>query len=367
MSLELQKEDKLKMEKVGISTDTENPRGGSFILVEDEVVESNVNIEGVEMYPINKALEKYDWLQQYFWKLVDPNKDEFTKVTYEQKIPQGYFIRVGKGIKAKLPLQSCFYIKGIRDEQIVHNIIIAEEDSELHILNGCAAANYSNKGKHIGITEIFVKKNAFLSYTMVHDWAPTVDVRPRSAISVEEGGKFISNYITMNEVHSLHTAPTVFLNGKNSNAKLSSIIFAPEKSNLFVGGKIVLNAPGAQGHIISRVVTNGGQVTAPAELQAESDGVSGFMECSGIILKDNGRIYSQPSLNSSKNDVELSHEASIGKIGQEEISYLMSRGISEDDARSLIVHGFLDIKIKGLPKFLQEAIDLVIEQSLKGM
>ncbi|TYB30381.1 MAG: SufD family Fe-S cluster assembly protein [Candidatus Mcinerneyibacterium aminivorans] len=362
----LSKEDKEKMLNVGIKTKNKK-NTGSYILVDDDIVEVDLNLEGVELMPIKMAIEKYDWVEEYMWKLVDPEKDKYTKMAYEDDEPKGYFIRVKKGHKVTFPLQACFYIKATRKEQVVHNILIAEEDSELHIINGCASGNYVKEGYHIGITETFLKKGSFLSYTMIHDWAPGVIVRPRSAIEVGENAHYMSNYVSLKEVKSTETSPVVYINGKDGKARLNSILFAPEKTDLFVGGKIQLNAEGARGDIISRTVTNGGDITAPVELEATVEEVSGFMECNGLILEKEGRIYSSPSLNSNKQNVELAHEASVGKIGDEEIEYLMSRGISEEQARSLIVHGFLDLKIKGLPEFLQNQIDTAVNQSIKGM
>jgi len=359
-------EDKKKMLNVGVKQ-KDKEKSGSYILVDDEIVEVDLNLEGVELMPIEMALKKYDWVEDYMWKLVDPQKDEYTKKAYEDKNPKGYFIRVKKGYKVNFPLQACFYIKATRKEQVVHNILIAEEGSEIHIINGCASGNYVKEGYHIGITETFVKKDAFLSYTMIHDWAAGVTVRPRSAIEVGENGQYMSNYVSLKEVHSTETSPVVYVNGENGRARLNSILFAPDKTNLFVGGKIQLNARGARGDIISRTVTNGGDIKAPVELEATVEKASGYMECNGLILKDGGNIYSSPSLNSSIQDVELAHEASVGKIGQEEIEYLMSRGITEEQARSLIVHGFLDLKIKGLPEFLQHSIDDAVQKSVKGM
>ena len=364
--INLSDDDKKKILNVGIEPDAKE-RSGSYILVDDEVKEVDLHMDGVELMPIHIALEKYEWAKDYMWKLIDPDKDEYTKKAYNDKEPKGYFIYVKPGYKVEMPLQACFFIKATRKEQVVHNIIVVDEGSELHIINGCASGNYVNEGYHIGITEVFIKKNAFLSYTMIHDWAPGVEVRPRSAIEVGENGRYVSNYVTLREVHLTQTAPTVYINGKNGKARLHSILFAPEKTNLQVGGKIVLNAEGARGDIISRAVSDGGNIYAPAELEARTEKVSGYMECSGLILKDGGRIHSLPALNSNIQDVELAHEASVGKIGNDEIEYLMSRGISEDDARALIIHGFLDLKIKGLPQFLQNSIDIAIKQSLKGI
>lgn len=345
---------------------SETDRAGSFIIVDGKVRAFNPIQQGVEVVPLSIALEKYDWLKKYYWKAVNPEKDEFTKKVYEAP-PLGYLIRAFPGAKSKIPVQACFMLKSSNYDQLIHNIIIAEEGSELYITNGCAAANYTTEGKHLAVTEVYVKKNASLAYTMVHDWARDVMVRPRTGAVVGENGSFISNYISMKIVYSTQSAPNVFLVGKNSSAKLYSILYAPEQTHLDIGGNIYLQGEGSNGEIVSRVVSNGGEIRTPGALIGEANNIKAHMECDGLMLKDTGFIHTIPELKTTVQNVEMSHEAAIGKIAKDEVEYLMSRGIAEADAVSLIIRGFLDVKIQGLPINLQQSIDTTIDISMKGM
>jgi len=366
----MQEIDKLESEKqrilnVGYDV-SEVGRAGSFMLIDGQVKEFKIIQKGIEILPLSIAIEKYDWLKEYYWKAVNPDKDEFTKKVHEVP-PLGFFLRAFPHVKSKIPVQTCFVLKGSKYDQLVHNIIIAEEGSELYLINGCAAANYYTEGKHIAVTEMYVKKNASLTFTMIHNWAKEVVVRPRAGVLVGENSSFISNYVSMKTVHSTQMAPTVFLVGKNSFAKIYSILYAPDETHLDIGGNIYLQGEGSNGEIISRAVSDGGEIYTRGTLVGEANNIKAHMECDGLMLKEGGFIHTVPELKSSYQNVEMSHEATVGKVAKDEIEYLMSRGISEDDAISLILRGFLDVKIEGLPPILQKSIDIAINASMKGM
>lgn len=364
--LDFSTEDKVKLEQTGIELDPIN-KSGDFMMVDQSQVQSKVFDKRLTLMPLKEALKKYDYLKSYSWRLIDPNKDQYTQKAYESDDRNGYFIHLEKDAKITMPFQACFFIKALKKEQIVHNIIILEENAELHMINGCAAGDYATGGSHIGITEIYLKKNSFLSYTMIHDWSPDILVRPRSAVEVGENAQYLSNYISLKRSKSTQTYPNIIINGENGRARLNSILFSPEESNLDIGGRIILNAKGARGDIISRIVSDGGNINAPAEIEANHDFVSGYMDCSGLLMKNKGNIYSLPALNANAREVQLSHEASVGSIGQDEINYLMSKGIKEESARNLILQGFLDLKIKGIPQQLQDQMDSTISKSISAM
>jgi len=363
--LDIPEIDEQRLLDVGFDT-SEADRAGSFIIIDGQVKEFKPIQKGVEVIPLSIALEKYDWLKEYYWKAVKPEKDEFTKKVFEAP-PLGYLIRAFPEAKSKMPVQACFVLKSSKYDQLIHNIIIAEEGSELHVTNGCAAANYYTEGNHISVTEVYVKKDASLTYTMIHNWAKEVFVRPRTGALVGENANFISNYVSMKTVYSTQSSPNVFLIGKNSFAKLYSILYAPDETHLDIGGNIYLQGTGSNGEIISRAVSNGGEIYTRGALVGEAENIKAHMECDGLMLKDTGFIHTVPELKSSIQNVEMSHEAAVGKIAKDEIEYLMSRGITEADAVSLIIRGFLDVKIEGLPPNLQKSIDMAVDASMKGM
>ena len=309
--------------------------------------------------PFKEAIKKYpDIIEKYTWKLVDKDKDDITKKVYEET-QGGYFIWLKEGHKEFLPLQACFYIKSSLYEQKVHNLIILEDNAELHIINGCLSSSSSSDSTHYGITEIYVGKNSFLSYTMVHNWNETTEVRPRTGVKVNDGGKYVSNYIAFKDTKIVQSYPTVYLN-KNSFASLNSIIYAKSGSVYDLGGRAILLGENARADINSRSVCDGGTVIARADISAEADNTFGHIECSSIMLDDKGKVHTIPELRTNKKNVTLSHEAMIGKIAESEIYYLMSRGFTESEAISLIVKGFLNIKIEGLPDVINKNIEEIL-------
>jgi Fe-S cluster assembly scaffold protein SufB len=304
-------------------------------------------------------------LPEYYWQAVDKDKDEFTRAAAEN-IHGGYFIRTEKGARVEEPVQSCLYIKGQGIGQNVHNIVVVEEDSELHIITGCATSHEVSSALHLGISEFYIKKGGRLTFTMVHNWGEEVVVRPRTVGIVEEDGVFANNYILLRPVKSVQSYPAVYLNGRGGVARFNSIIVAPEGSHVNSGNKIVLNAPDTRGEIISRTITTGGEIIAPGMIEGNAVPARGHLECKGLILSD-GVIHAIPELKGTVTGVDLSHEAAVGKIAQEEIEYLMARGMDEDEATSTIVRGFLNVDIMGLPQELQESIEKTIEENEKEM
>ncbi len=361
----LTKEDIEKLLKVGVDIEEKN-RIGSFLYVDNGVYNISLKQEGVEILPIDKAIEKYNYVKEFIFKIVDKNKDAYTRLV-ARKEGSGFFIRTFPNVKTRFPIQTCFLIKKIGFSQLVHNIVVAEENSELNLINGCAAANYSDSGSHIAITEFYVKKGAKISFTMIHDWAPNVVVRPRSAALVDDDGVFISNYVSLKKVKSVQSEPVVYLVGKRAKAKLYSILLADKDSFIDIGGKIYMQGEETSGEIVSRVISDGGKIISKGSLIGIGKNIKAHMECNGIMLKDNGEIITIPELSSKNKDVEMSHEAIVGKIAKDEIEYLMSRGLKEEDAISIILRGFLNIKIEGLPEILQRSIDTAIEMAFKGM
>ena len=361
---QLDPEDRTELLMAGVDVEEEQ-RSGTFLQIDHSNVHCSSRHQGVEVLSIKNALEKYNGLPEYYWQAMDKDKDEFTRAAAE-KLHGGYFIRTAKGAKIEEPVQSCLFIKGQNVAQSVHNIVVVEEDSEVHIITGCATSHKVSSALHLGISEFYIKKGGKLTFTMVHNWGEEVSVRPRTVGIVEEGGVFVSNYILLKPVKSVQSFPTIFLNGPGAVARFNSILVAPKGSYINSGNKIVLNAPETRGEIISRAITTGGTIIAPGVIEGNAVPARGHLECKGLILND-GVIHAIPELKGTKSGVELSHEAAVGKIAQEEIEYLMARGLDEDEATSTIVRGFLNVDIMGLPGELKESIDQTIAENEKEM
>jgi len=334
-------------------------RGGTFFQKDTAVVHCGSTQEGIEVLPIREALETEDWVQDYYWKLIPVDTDKYTAAA-ELDLHNGYVIRSHPGMRSIYPVQACLYLDRDGLQQTVHNIVVAEEDSELHIITGCATSPHLSRGAHLGVSEFFIKKNATLSFTMIHNWAEDMMVRPRSAARVEEGGVFLNNYISMKPARSLQMYPVTHLMGEDAVARFYSIIVGSPDSEYDVGGRIFLHKPRTRAEIVARTISNGGRIIARGHLIGEAPEIKAHLECKGLIL-NGGVIHAIPELEGHVDGVEMSHEAAVGRIAQEEISYLMSRGLDEEAATSTIVRGFLNVDIPGLPEQLKTEIDRAID------
>lgn len=349
---------------VGVDTG-EADRGGTFLQMDQSVIHCKTSQPGVEMMGISQALRSHDWVADYLWKNISPQADDFTRHARE-KPQEGYFIHVQPGVRCERPLQSCLYIAKEGFSQNVHNLVIAEPGSDIHIITGCATAPHLQSGLHVGISEFYIKKGARVMFTMIHDWGESVMVRPRTVTRVEEGGVLISNYISLKPVGSLQMYPTTYLAGQGAVARFNSVLVAGEGSYMDVGSRIILEAPQTRAEIISRGISAGGSIIARGELHGKVAGVKAHLECKGLILKE-GLMHAVPELVGYVPGVEMSHEAAVGKIDQQEIEYLMARGLDEDEAVSTIVRGFLNVDIEGLPPNLRRKLDKAIEETQKEM
>jgi Fe-S cluster assembly scaffold protein SufB len=361
---ELPQEEQKRLIMAGLDV-TQKARAGTFFQKDTSVIHCHSAQEGIEVLPIRKALEHHDWIRDYYWKLVSVDADKYTAAA-ELNLHDGYVIRALPGSKAVYPVQACLYLDKEGLQQNVHNIIIAEEGSELHIITGCATSPHMKRGMHVGISEFFVKKNAKLSFTMIHNWAEDMHVRPRSVAMVEEGGLFLNNYVCMKPVRSLQMYPTTHLVGKDAVARYYSIIVGSPGCEYDLGGRIFLKEEGDRAEIVARAISNGAKIFARGHLIGEVPEIKAHLECKGLLL-NGGLIHAIPELEGRVDGVEMSHEAAVGKIAQEEISYLMSRGLSEQEATSTIVRGFLSVDIPGLPPQLKAEIDRAVEESDKDV
>ena len=361
----LDEESKRTLLQVGV-VPSEEGRSGSLLVLDNAVSHSSLKDKNVELMSIRKALEKYDWLKEYSWKLVAVDTDKYTAKTYLGDA-DGYFIRVPAGKKSSLPVQTCLLLGSDKAFQTVHNIVIVEEGATLDIITGCTAKKGVEEGLHLGISEMYVKKGATLNFTMIHNWAEQIGVRPRTVIQVEEGGTYVSNYICLKPVRSVQTYPTVRLEGEGAVTRLNTIAIAHSGSELDLGSRAVFNAPGTKAELISRTITIGGRIIARGEMIGNAKGSKGHLECKGLVLTDKGSQLAIPILEANVDDVELTHEAAVGKIAKDQVEYLMARGLTEDEAVGMIVRGFLDVGIRGIPQELRNDIENTITQTAFGM
>jgi len=339
-------------------------RAGSYLQVDSSILMESSFHEGVEVLPIFKALELYDWISDYYWKALDVDMDKFTAIT-ELKCSGGVFIRVKSGVKVELPVQACFYLKSSGLSQNVHNIVIVEEGAELNILTGCASPRIS-EALHIGVSEFYVKRGGKLTYTMIHSWSESVDVRPRTGVLLEDDASFTSVYVNVNPARTIQMMPIVHLNGESSRSSLVSIVVASDSSVIDVGGEAHLNGSGSKAEIISKVIAkDDANVVSRGVIVGKGCNCRGHLECRGMLLSSKAVIRAIPQLDARNASAILSHEAAIGRFSEDEIYYLMSRGFSEEEAVSIIVRGFMDIGPVNLPPLLSRYVGWILDNVSK--
>ena len=344
-------------------------RSGTFYHVDQSTVYSKVNelFQGkIELMDTKTALKKYSWLEEYMWKLVDENKDEYTRKVAENW-SGGYFMRIMPGAEITFPLQSCLLITKNNLEQRVHNIIIAEEDSKSHIITSCVQHSSVPDATHLGVSEIYVKKGATLNFTMIHQWSENTLVRPRSAAELGDRAKFVSNYVCMRPVRDVQMYPAAFCNGTESTVSFNSILYGHTNSLLDIGSKAVLTGKGSKAEMVSRAIAReGSKMIIRGLIEGGNADCKGHLECRGLLIDDEAFLQSIPELIAKKKGVEITHEAAVGKISEREITYLMTRKLSRDEAVSLIIRGFMDVGIMGLPDTLNAEIKRIVEASAEA-
>jgi Fe-S cluster assembly scaffold protein SufB len=365
---QIEQDDAAELAHVGVDVRGGNARSGTFIQRNLLPLCIYVYNEGLEMLPIAEALKKYDWLKDYYWKTVPPDLDEVTAKCMEQsEEPQGFFIRLKKGTKLKAPAQAGLYMSHGDVSQIIHNIVILEEDTELNLITGCLTKLNVKNGIHYAVSEYYLGKNAKLTNTMVHNWGPEVVVRPRSGTIIEEGGTFVSNYVSLRPAKSIDTNPQTWLNGKGASVKYLTVILGSEGATVDTGGSVYLNAEDTSAELAHRGVCTGGRMHQRGLLIGQAR-CRAHIDCAGMILdaREEGFIESTPGLKGLHPEARMSHEASIGKIAPEQVEYLMSRGMEEREAISMIIRGFLDADIEGLGPELDARIAEIAELAGHG-
>lgn len=351
----------------------EKERSGSYVQMDHSVVYKKLSklYEGkVELMSTNEAIEKYDWLEEYFWRIVQPDTDKYT-AQVALNPTHGYFIRILPGQKLDYPLQTCLMIAEGYISQNVHNIVIVEEGAELHIITGCTLSKSDAVGIHLGISEFYIKKGGKLFFTMIHNWAENFYVRPRTAVVVEEDGVYVNNYALLKPVKSIQSSPVVYLKGDRASARFNTVIYGLKDSYIDLGSKIIFEGKDTKGESLARTIADHKSVIySRGDLIAKTrEYCMGRLDCRGIIFSNDASIYAIPQLIShGANVADLSHEASIGPISEEQVEYLMARGMTRDEATSLITSGFLNLDIPFLPalidKHIKEVIELTSKESL---
>lgn len=349
-------------DRIGIPEAEKNFLAGVSAQYESEVVYESINREltkqGVVFCDMDTGLKKYpEIVKEYFGTLIPPHDNKFAALN-SAVWSGGSFVYVPKGVHVKLPLQAYFRINAERFGQFERTLIIAEEGSYVHYIEGCTAPVYTTQSLHSAVVEIFVKKNARVRYTTVQNWSHNVYNLVTKRARAEENA--VMEWIDCN-LGSVLTMkyPSVYLVGVGARGEVLSIAYAGHKQHQDAGAKMFHFAPNTSSRIVSKSISKDGGRTSYRGLVQVFPGAknsSVYVSCDALILDETSRSDTYPTMRVKENDVEIQHEATVEKLGEEKLFYLMSRGIKRADAEGLLVNGFIDPITKEIP--LEYSIEL---------
>jgi len=321
--------------------------------------------EGLIVMDTDDAIRRHPWVEKFAYRIVPINLDKYTAWCSANSIG-GVFVWVKEDVVVDWPVQACFYLGANRLAQLPHNLIVAEPGSKVHLISGCVMHPGCEIALHGCITEIYIGKGAEVTWTMIHNFKPKFQVRPKIGVIVEESATYRENYILTGAADSVQLYPTAILRGKGARASIRALMFGRARSDVDVGAAIIFTGENTRGEIISRtVVTDEANVRLRGTLKSFKSNTKGHMECRALLLSDKAEAHAYPTLRSTVSGAELTHEAAVGKIAEEQLLYLMSRGLSKEEATSMIARGFLDTDIPGLPRVLQGEISRLVSMTAK--
>ncbi len=306
---------------------------------------------GLEVLPMSEALRRYDWLQDYAFKLM-PYKENKYVAYHTAYWSGGAFIRVKKGVKVKIPVHAYFLITEGALAQADHAFVLAEEDSEVTFIEGCTAPPLARFSAHMGATEIYVKKGAKVRGIVLQNWPHYVHTRPFTHALVEEEGELHVVTAVLGNGASAGRYELIDVVGKGGKAVVESITFTKKEEVLGDYIHINLKAPDTSGLIITKGVTRDhGQNTSATVIKADKNAKNarGHIECAGLLLTPGGKHETYPVLSSELGSVHLDHEAYVGRISEEALEYMKSRGFTEEAAVTLLLRGYIQPILKHIP------------------
>ncbi|MCC3350134.1 Fe-S cluster assembly protein SufB [Ruminococcus albus] len=361
-------------EKLGIPQAERESLAGVGAQYDSELVYHNVRKEvaesGVVYTDLESAMhdERYaEMIRTHFMKLVPPTDHKFAAL-HGAVWSGGSFVYVPKGVRLEIPLQSYFRLNAKGAGQFEHTLIILEEDSYLHFIEGCSAPKYYEAGLHAGCVELYVGKNATLRYSTIENWSKNMYNLNTKRALVDEGGKieWVSGSFGS---HVSHLYPMSILNGRGARAEFTGITFAGEGQNLDTGAKIVHNAPDTSSYMNTKSISKSGGIStfrSAVTVNEKAAGSKSAVSCESLMLDRISRSDTIPVMDIRTDKADVGHEAKIGRISDETVFYLMSRGLSEEEAKAMIVRGFADNVSKELP--LEYAVEMnnLIGLEMKG-
>ncbi len=360
-------------ERLGIPEAERTSLAGVGAQYDSELVYHNVKEEvsakGVIYAGIEDSLRGpyADMIKSHFMKLVPPSDHKFAAL-HGAVWSGGSFVYVPPGVSVEIPLQSYFRLNAPGAGQFEHTLIIVDEGADLHFIEGCSAPKYNIANLHAGCVELFVGKNARLRYSTIENWSKNMyNLNTKRAI-VEDGGRmeWVSGSFGS---HTSYLYPMTILKGDNSSMEFTGITFAGKRQNLDTGMKVIHTGKNTKSVINTRSISKDGGIStyrSSVLINKTARKAKSTVSCQSLMIDDISQSDTIPAMDVRTNDADVGHEARIGRISDDAVFYLMSRGISEDEARALIVSGFADNVSKELP--LEYAVEMnnLIRIEMKG-
>lgn len=323
---------------------------------------------GIIFEDTDTALKKYpDLFKRYFGTIIPSHDNKFAALN-TAVWSGGTFIYVPKGLKVEIPLQAYFRINAQNMGQFERTLIIADEGSEVHYVEGCTAPTYSEDSLHSAVVEIIVKKDARVRYTTIQNWSNNVyNLVTKRAVAYQDA---IMEWVDCNLGSKLTMKyPSVYLVQSGAHGEVLSIAMAGEGQHQDAGAKMIHSAKNTSSVITSKSICFDGGRTSYRGLVKIHDGAENSKSqviCDALILDDKSRTDTYPYNEIDEKKVSLGHEASVSKVSEEQLFYLMSRGLSEEEAKAMIVSGFIEPIAKELPMEYAVELNALIEMSMEG-
>ncbi len=359
-------------DKLGIPEAEKKFLGGVGAQYDSEVVYHNIREDlgklGVVFLATDQALKEYPELfKEYFGTIVPPGDNRYAALN-SAAWSGGSFIYVPKGVKVEVPLQAYFRINSQDMGQFERTLIICDEGSEMHYVEGCTAPVYSSDSLHAAVVEIVVKKGARCRYTTIQNWSNNVyNLVTKRAVAYEDA---VMEWVDGNLGSKLTTKfPSIYLMGERAHGEILSLAFAGAGQHQDAGGKVIHAASNTTSSIISKSLSkDGGRTSYRGLLKVYEDceNVKANVRCDALLIDETSRSDTYPTMEIDASDVHIQHEAYVSKLAEDQLFYLMSRGMSEEAAAKMIVNGFVEPIVKELPMEYAVELNRLIELQMDG-
>jgi len=359
-------------DKLGIPEAERKFLAGVSAQYESEVVYHSIREDleklGVLFCDMDTGLREHpEIVREYFGTIIPPGDNKFAALN-SAVWSGGSFIYVPKGVEVEIPLQAYFRINTENMGQFERTLIIADEGSSVHYIEGCTAPVYTSDSLHSAVVELIAKKNAKIRYTTIQNWSSNVFNLVTKRAVAEEGATVewidgnLGSKVTMKY-------PGVYLMGRGAKAEIISVAFAGAGQHQDAGGKIIHAAPDTTSTVVSKSISKDGGRTSYRGLLKIHKGATNAraaVRCDALLLDETSRSDTYPSIEVDEEQVTIEHEATVGKIGDEQLFYLMSRGLTENEAKTMIVNGFFDCFVKELPMEYALELNRLLALSMEG-